>query len=693
MDQDTYASPEVMSSKSFKKQGDNLPRFRKVLKKLKFNGIRSVATSVRGAKYLNDNTPTQAHSSTSTTPSIDCKVEEEPRWGSYNLVYHITFDHGIQWMLKVPANGHQGAWDTLASENLTSEALTVRLIGQNPAIPVPAIHHFDATMDNEIGCPYILMDFIEGKPLHQVWFCNGVSVSRREKVRLRSLHTIAVAMSALSELQFERSGSLRFDSDGNFVDTGNAKACDYHAMLDRYGNIGDDNEDDIYHAKAPTHDMLSSLLSKLNNHGTKSSDKALDRGVHECIRGFTGWALDYTKLDEQKFTLAHPDFDFQNMLVEDDGTLCGIIDWDGVAAVPHSVGSLKYPLWLMRDWDPAYYNYNPETGGPMWRNGRRDNGPKEMEKYRDTYSQFIEAAILASKKDNVRSKRAAEITRSSLLLGSLEIAIKNPGSTDKIIKNIFQEMENADHASGAESSDPRAGDEDEDGDESESYVDDGSSNDGSRSDDDSSSDSDDYDGDIENSFFSDDSSVESIADAAHENEKTNDCPRCRAENEKESAGQKTIPAKVASQLGGSHESPSQSSKVSAQSMPLHKEETSEPAILQSTIDSSKMRASTETAESKKARLCRFICAIGEKGCRGLARKLHRNDMPGELTEGLPIADPLRNDCKGTGSDSQEKKVDEKPSGGIHQNSSEDQDPVLPLYQKSAQLVKKKLIFT
>jgi len=106
MDQDTYASPEVMSSKSGKKQGDNLPLFRKVLKQLKFDGIRSVAASVRRAKQFNDNTSNQAHSSTSTTPPIDCKVEKEPRWGSYNLVYHIRFEDGIQWMLKIPANGH-----------------------------------------------------------------------------------------------------------------------------------------------------------------------------------------------------------------------------------------------------------------------------------------------------------------------------------------------------------------------------------------------------------------------------------------------------------------------------------------------------------------------------------------------------------------------------------------------------------
>jgi len=46
-------------------------------------------------------------------------------------------------------------------------------------------------------------------------------------------------------------------------------------------------------------------------------------------------------------------------------------------------------------------------------------------------------------------------------------------------------------------------------------------------------------------------------------------------------------------------------------------------------------------------------------------------VPGEPTEELPITEPLRSDCKRAGSDSEARKVDGKPSGGIHQGFSQD----------------------
>lgn len=61
-----------------------------------------------------------------------------------------------------------------------------------------------------------------------------------------------------------------------------------------------------------------------------------------------------------KFVLTHPDLNIQNVLVSEDGSVRGLIDWGGVAAVPRLVGYKKYPSWLTRDWDPAIYVWNKE---------------------------------------------------------------------------------------------------------------------------------------------------------------------------------------------------------------------------------------------------------------------------------------------------------------------------------------------
>ena len=68
---------------------------------------------------------------------------------------------------------------------------------------------------------------------------------------------------------------------------------------------------------------------------------------------FIDWILNYSKIEGQvDYVFAHPDFDLQNILVTKEGRLCGIIDWDGVAAVPRCVGCERYPLWLTVDLDP-----------------------------------------------------------------------------------------------------------------------------------------------------------------------------------------------------------------------------------------------------------------------------------------------------------------------------------------------------
>lgn len=125
---------------------------------------------------------------------------------------------------KVPRDGYEGCWGALASEALTSEALTMRMIRkEKPAIPLSTIHSFDASMNNEIHCPYILMDWLHDKPLWEAWHQNDISYSRQQQIRIKALETLAASMVELSEIRFEKAGGLQFDAGGNFVDIGKRK--------------------------------------------------------------------------------------------------------------------------------------------------------------------------------------------------------------------------------------------------------------------------------------------------------------------------------------------------------------------------------------------------------------------------------------------------------------------------------------
>lgn len=408
-------------------------QFAAVLAQLKHENVASLVSSIRQG-----NESLHKEISPSTRASlIGCKVLPKPLYGSFHLAYRVLFDDGVEWILKIPANGHHACYDRLASEALTSEALTMRFIKQTTTIPVPTVHRFHASPNNVIGCPYILMDFLKGKPVWQGWFDEQASPSKLEQFRARSLQTIAAAMVQLNQFALDRGGSLRFDSDGRPVDVASTKVPDWVAEQDALQGLTTLDEGCPFCEKGPTADPASSLLFILDRRGIREKDQAYDRGVHEALRLFTRWTLEKaegTSKNGPQFVLAHPDFALQNILVEDDGTLCGVIDWDGVAAVPLSVGCLKYPDWLMSDWHPCY-QYDPKESP------QRANSPEELIIYRNMYAQFVELSSSIRYGSNKAGKSSADITRMSLIAGTLSLAATDLKLTDGAVDFIFEKLE------------------------------------------------------------------------------------------------------------------------------------------------------------------------------------------------------------------------------------------------------------
>jgi hypothetical protein len=63
------------------------------------------------------------------------------------------------------------------------------------------------------------------------------------------------------------------------------------------------------------------------------------------------------------FVLAHTDLNFQNILVDGEGNVTGIIDWDDMLVGPRQSGCCQYPSWITRDWDPKMYGYYRHSDG------------------------------------------------------------------------------------------------------------------------------------------------------------------------------------------------------------------------------------------------------------------------------------------------------------------------------------------
>lgn len=142
----TQVAQHLQSDVPVEQMKYQVPKFKAVMDQIKIDGIISLATYMRRAKDV-------LQSAATTDPPIPCKVIQPPMNGSYNVVYRIDFDDGARWVLKVPANGHKDGWDALAAQGLESEAQTMRLIKRESSVPVPTVHSFSSSMDNELGCP------------------------------------------------------------------------------------------------------------------------------------------------------------------------------------------------------------------------------------------------------------------------------------------------------------------------------------------------------------------------------------------------------------------------------------------------------------------------------------------------------------------------------------------------------------
>ncbi|RDL41621.1 uncharacterized protein BP5553_01600 [Venustampulla echinocandica] len=355
-----------------------------------------------------------------------------PICGSYHVLFPVEFNDGIRWILKVPVNGTRDRFDGPAARALCSEALTMQLLRHKTTIPLPRVFAFDATCGNDLGCPFILMSFISGKSLYDCWFDHTVPKHIVQARRTRTLKELAAAMIQLDRFSFDQGGSINFDEHGQPARISPSRHVDNQAMLDRL-YTDDQDEMAVYVELGPFTDPRSFYTAFLDcRHEPRTISS---KGELELLRLFLHWVPE--PMDERKkFVLTHPDFDIQNVIVSEDGGLQGLIDWDGVCAVPRSLGNEKYPSWLTRDWDPAMYGWKEEMEQGIEPEGVWEDSPETLAFYRTIYDDFMKAYRLQDK--GLVSE--VNLTRNSLFAENLYIAATDQLCTASILDKFFNEI-------------------------------------------------------------------------------------------------------------------------------------------------------------------------------------------------------------------------------------------------------------
>lgn len=300
----------------------------------------------------------------------------ERQEGSFHhcVFLQTEFDDNMEqeYVLKIPAHGTKDSWQEGDAFMLRNEAVIVQHIRHHTHCPVPEIVAFDESCNNDIEVPYILMKKLPGKQALRLWtgedreeISDGEIWKNAEKPsdeledrRVRFLKSLAQAMSQLQTLKFEQYGVPIFNRPED-------------AGPESYGPWW------RWHTRSTMHELVSFSPNKRRglfffegkNHvwdiegmsGTTcyylGVRKVLDmitlsppfapKPLSAPIRDENGRVK---PLPPDTFVLRHGDLDLQNILVDDDGNVTGIIDWDGCMAVPQFVGFATLPMFLRRDW-------------------------------------------------------------------------------------------------------------------------------------------------------------------------------------------------------------------------------------------------------------------------------------------------------------------------------------------------------
>ena len=317
-----------------------------------------------------------------------CDTSQIPASGSLNWTIFISFEDGVEWVLRSPLESGAIRSTNTNVTLLCSEAATLKYIRAFTKIPVPEVFTYrlkalsnvetytnlcaSATWENEIGIPYILMSKAPGFPLQHSW----KKSSSRETLPSQSQKAKVVSQIGsitwqLSQLRTDKIGSL-FEENGIFQ----LRSCLSRGLLMNGRYLLEElprgpfsSEDEYYKALVSAYIEQAKELP-LSHHcffaPVPSPDEYNDRNEYKtAVDRWNDFVTLGSKIDgsdnrldfiisgeilldlltewrekcsivnsENGFPLCHPDLSVNNIFVDHDYNITCLIDWTFCSSVP-----------------------------------------------------------------------------------------------------------------------------------------------------------------------------------------------------------------------------------------------------------------------------------------------------------------------------------------------------------------------
>lgn len=220
-----------------------------------------------------------------------------------------------------------------------SEVSTLDFLLHHTSIRVPLIYAFDNSNENELGFEWIMMQRMPGATLSNKWA--NLSLGAKEKITT----TVAGFCAQLFRRRFQNIGNIYASplSPGKLFQSSSKTTYKIGRIVSVPFFIGDNIREDV--PRGPFTSSLDWLLATLALH-QKSNDRVLQ---HSDDEDDIEDAQHFSKIIERLFSvlpqvftadqaectvLFHDDLSQENILVDDNGNVTAILDWECVSSLP-----------------------------------------------------------------------------------------------------------------------------------------------------------------------------------------------------------------------------------------------------------------------------------------------------------------------------------------------------------------------
>jgi hypothetical protein len=233
--------------------------------------------------------------------------------GGMNYHIEISFEDGVCWLARVRRFNVTSPPLELQNHIMRSEVATLEFLGETK-IPAPKVFDFSLDEANPVGVRYILMEKLPGRSLS--W-----SDATREQ-RLKVIDQLADIYIELHAHPFPMMGSLdKIDSKLFIGPFARETLADFgESGLKMLGPFS--SSEQYYNAHL---DLILDLIMRQEAYANRPIDAFL---IHRYLQENIPIILPHASLDDASFYLKHADEKGDQILVDDQFRITGIIDWE-----------------------------------------------------------------------------------------------------------------------------------------------------------------------------------------------------------------------------------------------------------------------------------------------------------------------------------------------------------------------------